>query len=292
VLAATGTPPPTAANPLAGLHGGTRVLTALSLLAHAATLLVAPFELIPDYGRAVVTPHAGLDGSVLAGALLMAAALALAAWAWRRQPLVVDAVAWLLLPGLFAVGLVLPLPVAFAERWWYLPSLGACTLAAIGVDALAARLRPTSARVTFAAGALLLALFCVVTVRRNRDWRSDATLFSACVATAPQSAFCQYSLGVVLDGQARDDEALARYRQAAALDPTWAEPHAAAAVLFARAGRTAEADAAFTRMRAAGGASTRARLNYARFLARTGRRSDAERELTSLRQEVSSDEPQ
>jgi hypothetical protein len=272
-------PAVTSANPLGGASLWTRERTALALFARALGLLVWPAALVPDYGRAVVVPLAHVTAASLAGGLALAALAALVVLAWRRRAPWSDATLLLVVPGLFAVNAIVPLPGSFAERWWYLPSLGACVLAAAALDLAAARARPWLPALLFA---MVVGALALRTVARNRDWRDNPTLFAACVATAPASALCQYSLGVEYDARARDGDALQCYERAAALDPDWAEPHAAAATLHARAGRLDEAAAAFAAMQRAGGASHAARLNYVRFLLRTGRRAEAERELESL----------
>ena len=122
---------------------------------------------------------------------------------------------------------------------------------------------------------LVVSGFLVVTVRRNRDWRSDEALFVSAVVTAPEGAFAQFQLGFILDRQERLDEALLHYRAAEQIEPQWSEPHAAAAVVLARLGHDSEAEAAFARMLAAGHVSQRARANYVHFLRSRGRAADA-----------------
>src|SRR5207302_8978766 len=112
------------ANPLAHATLGSRRLTGLSLFARALWLHLLPFDLSPDYGRAVIVPLEHADLTVLAGALLLLVLVSVALAAWTRPGPLVDAIAFLVVPGLFAVNFLVPLPVAFAERWWYLPSLG------------------------------------------------------------------------------------------------------------------------------------------------------------------------
>jgi protein O-mannosyl-transferase len=278
--------PPTDANPLAHANPTSRMLTALALFSHALGLFALPFSLLPDYGRAVVVPLEHATPDVWIGAALVVALVALLCFAWRRPGPLADAIAFLLVPGLAAVGLFAPLPVAFAERWWYLPSLGACVMATSLGEIVASR---AHAFLPASILALALAVFALVTFRRAGEWRDDFSLFASCVATRPDSALCQYGLGAVLDGESRDADALVHYQRAETIDPSWAEPHAAAAAILARAGRTQEAEAAFAKMLAAGGGSHIARLNYARFLMRTGHVAEGRRLLDST--EGRTDEP-
>jgi protein O-mannosyl-transferase len=282
VVGVTGAPPTTLANGLAGAPLLARFSTGLGLFGRGIELLIAPFELLPDYGPAIVTPRARPDLHTLLGALSMVALIWLALRLARaasslsaRRWILVEAVAWVVVPGVLASNLVVMLPGAFAERWWYLPSAGACALAGFALT----RSRP---RVAFAACAALTALFAWRTVARNRDWRSDDTLFTAAVAADPRGAFAHYRLGMVREDQHRLAEALTEFEAASAIAPGWAEAHAARATLYAVAGRPREADVAFRAMRDVGGASPGARLNYVRFLMQQGRSADAQRELDAL----------
>jgi tetratricopeptide (TPR) repeat protein len=278
VVGDLGSPPVTAANALATLGWPLRAWAGLGLFAHALGLHALPLELLPDYGPNVVGTAAGITAPLVGlGAVALLGAVAVRHW---RDPAPwADAAAFVLVPGLLACNVIVALPGAFAERWWYLPSAGVCLLAAALADRLGRSARRAGLPWHWVAWALVVAGFAVVTVRRNRDWRDDEALFVSAVVTAPQGAFAQFQLGFILDRQERLDEALLHYRAAEQLQPGWSEPHAAAAVVLARLGHDAEAEAAFGRMLAAGHVSARARGNYVRFMTLRGRAAEAERVL-------------
>jgi tetratricopeptide (TPR) repeat protein len=272
VVGDLGSPPVTSANALAALAWPARAWAGLGLFAHALGLHALPLELLPDYGPNVVTAAAGVTAPLVGlGAVALLAYVI--ARHWRDPAPWADAAAFVLVPGLLACNVIVALPGAFAERWWYLPSAGVCLLAAVAADAVGRRL--DRARLPWIAWTLVVAGFLVLTVRRNRDWRSDEALFTSAVVTAPQGAFAQFQLAFILDQQERLDEALLHYRAAAAIEPQWSEPHAFAAVILARLGHDADADVEFARMLAAGHVSARGRANYVRFLTSRGRAAEA-----------------
>lgn len=83
------------------------------------------------------------------------------------------------------------------ERLLYLPSVGACMLLAwLLCKAPLRRQRRSLLRVTLLA--LLVAGGAWRTARRNQDWASPLTLYSADVATQPQSAKLHLNLAVTL----------------------------------------------------------------------------------------------
>ncbi len=275
-----GAPPTTLANGLAGASFAARTMTGLGLFGRGLELLIAPFNLLPDYGPAIVLPSLKPDFRTLFGFLSIGALAIFAARALRRKKFSGEAALWLLWPALLASNLIVALPGAFAERWWYWPSAGACALAGLAFDRACAR----APKISKPLGALALAGLAALTFFRNRDWRSDETLFTSAVATDPRGAFSHYRLGLVREDQHRLDEALDCYQRASALAPDWGEAQGARATLLAMAGRADEAELAFRNMQRLG-ASPGARMNYVRFLARQGRVGEAQRELQALRAE-------
>lgn len=192
-----GSRPSFLANPLVEADSWTRFLTAIKVLGRYLWLLLAPVRLSSDYFyNQVPLSRSPADPAVLAALLALLGLLALAVWSWRRRPVITAGVA---IPAM-AISPVSNLPfligTMMAERVLYLPSVGFCLLLAAGVTALAAR--PRWGLLAVGAFGLLLLGYGARTVVRNRDWRSNATIFSAAVRTSPNSAVAHVYLGHVL----------------------------------------------------------------------------------------------
>eukprot|EP00887_Chlorella_sp_A99_P006721 scaffold3.g6721.t1 len=86
----------------------------------------------------------------------------------------------------------------------------------------AARLRAAAAAVLLAA---LLAAFAVRTVTRNRDWADEEALFRAAERVCDRSAKVQLNMGILERRHQRWDAALAHFRAAQEIDPTYCEPN-------------------------------------------------------------------
>lgn len=165
----------------------------------------------------------------------------------------------------------------YSERFFFLPSIGAAWLLALGLDALARR-----GRVLYAAGATLtialVACAAVVTLRTLPDWRNEDVLFASMTVKQPRNAMGWVQLARLRFVQGREAEteralatlerietvrpeiltirALISYRhgrwdevasfteQATALDPTLIEPRIANATALLRLGRLDEAQQA------------------------------------------------
>jgi tetratricopeptide (TPR) repeat protein len=65
--------------------------------------------------------------------------------------------------------------------------------------------------------------FGIMTARRNLNYRNDLTLWSDTVAKSPGSPYVQSNLGLVLASAGRLPEAIAHFKQALQLNPSYAE---------------------------------------------------------------------
>jgi tetratricopeptide (TPR) repeat protein len=170
-------------------------------------MIVWPRALLPAYD--VAPPTGWLDGRVVAGAAVVASALALIVACRRRAPRVALG---LLLAGIALAPVVHGLGTqVVADRYLYVAMAGVAIAVGSALEALGGR----APRV---AGALAVAGLCACTLgaRARVDvWRNDVTLFTDAVATEPEKPLWHHLLGraLVLAGQAEAGRAeMARAR--------------------------------------------------------------------------------
>ncbi len=182
---------------LYGEPPGVRLITFLKVFDRAVRLLILPIRLSPDYSFNQIPIPTGIEPRVLAGALIALACAFLTFRAWsvpRRFAMIFWAAA-----TYFPVSnLLVPVPLLFAERTLYLPSVA---LAVIAGDWLAAGPLARGAPRRGTTGALILAivsLWGTLTIRRNAEWRDDLTLFGAAVRASPASALMRSNYGNAL----------------------------------------------------------------------------------------------
>jgi tetratricopeptide (TPR) repeat protein len=179
-------------NPLVGAGFWQAKLTALAVLGRYIWLTVWPLRLSADYSFAQI-PLA--QGSVVdwAAWLTVAAALAIAAFFYRRS----RAISFFLLFAFVNLApssnLLFPIGTIMADRLLYLPSLGLFACIVMAVCRLF-RYRAAAAVVL----ALAAAVFAARTYARNADWRDDLSLASADVEAAPGSFKTHYRLAGAL----------------------------------------------------------------------------------------------
>ena len=159
---------------------------------------------------------------VLLGILSLCLFGALWFWLWRRNRMLSFSILWIFV----TLGPVLNarwMPgTVFAERYWYLPSVGMCWLLGAGVAALIRSQSVPQPRLRWSAVALLsvLALLSAAgTVARNRDWKSDYTLCVQTLQVRPRAAHFHVNLGDMDWQMGKRDQAMAEWREALAEEP-------------------------------------------------------------------------
>ncbi|KAF8356819.1 hypothetical protein PRIPAC_91814, partial [Pristionchus pacificus] len=125
-----------------------------------------------------------------------------------------------------------------AERVLYLPSVGFCLVAGMGVEWILKRY-PKSTSSVLVLLAVLLSLLAARTVARNEEWSDDVRLFDSAVDINPAKAFA--NLGHVLARRGRSDEAEEAYLKALSRRPNMAETHYNLGVLFFERGNLSAA---------------------------------------------------
>jgi protein O-mannosyl-transferase len=172
--------------------------SALALVLQYARLLFWPSRLSAFH---VFHPSTSLfEGKVLAGAAICAACLAAIFALRKRCPMVAFTILWLAVtlgPVLNARWMVAN---TMADRYLYLPSVGFCWLAAWcllqGWDALRSGSGPRTLRLSFACIlAALLVAGMIATVKRNRVWQSELTLYTRTLETDPDAYVIRTNLG-------------------------------------------------------------------------------------------------
>lgn len=196
-----------------GVSPRTYLLNQAPLIVHYLRLVIAPVNLVLDYGR---PEPIGLASALPAGVLVLTL-LAATTVALVRLPLLGVFGAWFFLT-LAPTSSILPIATEVgAERRMYLPLvavLAVCVLAAWRVVPAARDRWRVLAGVT---AALCLAL-TALTVARNREYESELRIWQTVVERWP-SGRAHHNYGIALKAAGRRDEAVAEYAKAVATLP-------------------------------------------------------------------------
>ncbi|HVN83884.1 MAG TPA: tetratricopeptide repeat protein [Candidatus Binatia bacterium] len=225
--------------------GGTKLTNLLNvalLWVHAGVLLLFPVRLLADYSYAAV-PLITSPAAPLAWAALTAvcAALALSIWLAPRMPRVVFLLWWIaatLLPSSH----VIPHHDFFAEHYLYLPVFGFAGLLAVTLKRVVDQLGVPRHAVEVIA-LVIVALYGLRTIARNRDWRDDLTLARVTSQTAPRCARAHGNYGGALLTHSQVDAAEPEFRAALAIEPDQTSALSGLVMVTHAKGNVAERDA-------------------------------------------------
>ena len=171
-----------------------------------------PSGMAADYA---VDEEGAASAANLAGVAVLAAGLAGTAWLALRRPRAGMAALWwfgLLLP---VSNVLVPIANVSADRYLFLPSLGACALLGLGGGGRRAR-RPRPAGGALAAVA---AAFALLAARQCLVWRDGVSLWENAAAVSPGVGRVWMNRGEALAFAGRGEEALASYRRMVEVEP-------------------------------------------------------------------------
>jgi tetratricopeptide (TPR) repeat protein len=199
---------------------------------------VWPFDL------AVIYPLPNHLSWIHAAAATSAPVLLLVSWiAWRgcrTGPYLLVGWLWFLGTLVPVIGLVQVGSAALADRYTYFPLIGIFIAAVFGVRDLAERFQFPKI-ILPAASVLILGACLSLTERQLSCWRDSESLFTHAIAVTRDNAAAEIDLGVALEQQGRQTEALAHYREAARISPENIQAHYNIGNLLDKLGQPGEA---------------------------------------------------
>ncbi len=182
-------------------------------LVHYLRLVAWPAPLVFDYGGTRLIDH---PLGVAPQALAIVAMLGATSWALVRRP-VLGFAGTMFFAILAPTSSFVPVADTMFEHRMYLASAIIITLAVCGLQSIARR------------WAWLLLLFIIplvaMTMRRNRDYRSEIALWLDTTLKQPDNVRAHYTLGTALAAAGKPDAAIAEHRLALQLDARSAPAH-------------------------------------------------------------------
>jgi tetratricopeptide (TPR) repeat protein len=169
---------------------------------------------------AVYYPHPGYWPPVevlLAGVFLAGLSVLLFMWR-RRYPFLLVGWLWFIGTLVPVIGLVQVGSQAMADRYTYLPSVGALILIIWGAYELTRRWRH-HATVLSLAGAAAISLCCALTREQLGYWQDSETLFRHALKVTQHNYIALDNLGDALLKKGRTDEAISQYQEVVQLKP-------------------------------------------------------------------------
>jgi len=194
----------------------TELATSAAALLHSAGRLAWPAG--PGFDHQLPPAGGFADPRALGGVAVLVGSVALAVGLRRRAPEAAFGILWAIVTWLPASG-VIPLNIATADRFLYVPAAGVALAVGGGLGRMAAALPGSAGRLAIgcaSAGALALLL---TTMGHAAAFRTNETLWSAVLARDPGNFRAHHGLGAALHLRGCDEEAERHLRLSAALRP-------------------------------------------------------------------------
>ena len=166
------------------LDAPSRWLTMLGVVPTWARLWFVPAELSIDYSPRATLLWPENAPLAVAGALILAGAVAVGIAGRRKTPGITIALGWLALSMLPVANVVVPTGIIVAERTLYLSSVGAALL----FGAMGERIGRWRGGAAIALTALVVSAFAVRTWTRTPVWETTMVLFRNAIAEHPEAS--------------------------------------------------------------------------------------------------------
>ena len=208
-----------------GYYGGTwatNFLTVSRIILYYLKLMLFPITLNADYSyNAFPLTTQLLDFKAWAAVLALCVIFWAGIKAFRYNRIITFSLAWFFIT-LLPVCHIIPHHELMAEHYLYLPSIGFFFLAGITLYTWCWQ---KHRYIFFLIAGLLMVIFSVRTVDRNRDWKNALTLWERTVKTAPDCARALNNLGVEYYKIGKYHKARESYIKSLVLKPDSPDPY-------------------------------------------------------------------
>lgn len=210
-------------NPLVDAPLAHCLLTIPVVILHYLRLLVYPVTLSVDYSFNQIPVNSSIySWSFVAGLCTVV----LASWGvsriWGRSPLAAFGVSLLVIPLLLNLNPLVSSGTMLAERYLYLPSMGFCLLVGLAFHSVQSMARsPGQRHILIGLAAVLVVAGTARTVLRNKEWRTDETLFRSATVSTPRSVRAHLNLAFLLKNKGDVQGAIQHYREILSIKPDY-----------------------------------------------------------------------
>ncbi|MFQ5900619.1 MAG: tetratricopeptide repeat protein [Thermodesulfobacteriota bacterium] len=197
-------------------------------IAYYIKLLIMPINLSADYLTFPISRT--MDWQVILSLSILLAILVAAMVSYRYSRMVTFGILWFFIT-ILPVSNIIPLRIAIAERFLYIPSIGFCLLLGAGLK-WGLETWPAVKRPVFVLFIAIIVLYSSGTIARNRVWRNEYVLWSDVVRRYPNNERAHANLGLVYEERGLLTEAEAELKNAIKIRKDFVNAHNSLGIVY------------------------------------------------------------
>lgn len=218
-----------AVNPIAYASFPVRLMTAIAIggLYIAKTIIPVGLSATYRYNHFPLVESL-LDGRLYVGVAVLGMLLICIFWKKARESGVFVGAWWFLVAYFPFSKFLFTGGEYIAERWMYTPSMGIALLVAVLLGAISFR------RIVTVLAVVVVILYGILTVQRNRVWQTPEALYHSMIRSAPNSVFGYVWLARLYLSQGKGDQAEPYVQRAVSIYPAHHQVQAVYAAMLLR----------------------------------------------------------
>lgn len=200
-----------------------RTLTFFVAFIKYIRLFIFPFPLHPE--RMLVYADSIRNAYVAMSFVAFLSFLFLIFKTYNKSKNVFFCLAWFIIAIIPFSNVFIPINAQMADHWLYFPSIGLFILLSLALDNLRTRLNMQKRRSLYFLIFVIITLYSSLTIRQNRFWRNEETLYNHILQYSPKSARIHYNLGDLYRQRGQFDGAIVQYKMALDINPGYIWAH-------------------------------------------------------------------
>lgn len=232
-----------------------RAATTVLLLGKYLWTMIFPYPLGSDVGYNQIPATSFGDWRVLLSFGVHIGLIGIAAWGFKRKHILSFCALFYGISFSIFSNVIVEIGSSFGERFLYIPLLGFTIAVAYGLQQLFLTKEQGilgASKLALIIGGVLVVLYSIKTIDRNRAWKDSFTLYATDIQTAPNSAKLNYHYGLesskrgqnaanAIDKQQYFQSAKAAFNKAITLYPTYGDAYGQLGLTLYREGKEQEA---------------------------------------------------
>ncbi|MCP4651783.1 MAG: tetratricopeptide repeat protein [Candidatus Omnitrophica bacterium] len=184
-------------------------LTMLNVITDNIRLLLWPSNL--STSDAFLISRSIMENYTFVSFMIISALIAIAIYYLKKDKLISFCLFWFFIT-LLPVLNIIPILYLRADHFLYIPSLGFCILTAAILHKNRAFLRHSL---------IIILIFSILTISRNKDWQNEISLFSKSIKSHPQAKEAHACLGFAYHQKGLHEKASHHYKKALISNPSY-----------------------------------------------------------------------